>query len=154
VAAKLNNPSRLYCDVSGTYLTQAKFLAAYTIPRIDVQVSGNFQSLPGPEISAQYTASLAEITPSLGRPLAGGARNVTVNLIEPRTVYGDRLNMLDVRFGKILKFGRTRAIASLDLYNVANASTVLVVSNTFDTWLRPQQILPARFAKVGLQLQF
>jgi hypothetical protein len=89
--------------VSGSYLTQAKFLAAYTIPKLDVQVSGNLQSLPGPEISSQYTASLAEIQPSLGRPLAGGARNVTVNLIEPRTMYGDRLNMLDMRIGKIFR---------------------------------------------------
>src|SRR5207249_1092395 len=58
VVAKLNNPSQLYCDVPGVYLTQAKFLAAYTIPHIDVQLSGNVQSLPGPEISAQYNASL------------------------------------------------------------------------------------------------
>jgi hypothetical protein len=154
VVTKLNNPSPLYCDVSGKYLVQAKFLAAYTIPRIDVQVSGNIQSLPGPEISAQYTASLAEITPSLGRPLAGGARNVTVNLIEPRTMYGDRLNMLDLRFGKILQFGRTRAIASVDLYNAFNASTVLTVNNAYDTWLQPQSILTARFVKFGVQFEF
>jgi hypothetical protein len=154
VAAALNNPSPLYCDVSGTYLVQTKFLAAYTIPRIDVQVSGNVQSLPGPEISAQYTASLAEITPSLGRPLAGGARNVTVNLIEPRTMYGDRLNMLDVRFGKIIQLGRTRAIAYFDLYNAFNASTVLTVNSAYDTWLQPQSILTARFAKFGVQFEF
>jgi hypothetical protein len=154
VAATLNNPSPLYCDVPGTYLTQAKFLAAYTIPRIDVQVSGNFQSLPGPEISAQYTASLAEITPSLGRPLAGGARNATVNLIEPRTIYGDRLNMLDVRIGKILRFGQSRAIASFDVYNALNRSTVLTVSSAYDAWLQPQSILTARFVKVGLQFDF
>jgi hypothetical protein len=154
VAAKLNNPGQLYCDVTGTFLTQAKFLASYTIPRIDVQVSGNVQNLPGPEISALYTASLAEIQPSLGRPLAGGARNVTVNLIEPRTQYGDRLNMLDMRFGKILTFGRTRAMVSLDLYNALNANTVLTLSNTFATWLQPQSILTARFAKVGLQIEF
>ena len=154
VVAKLNNPSPLYCDVRGSYLTQTKFLVAYTIPKVDLQVSANVQSLPGPELSALYTASLAEVTPSLGRPLAGGARNVTVNLIEPRTMYGQRLNMLDMRFGKILQFGKTRAIASLDLYNALNASTVLSVSQTFDTWLQPQSILTARFAKVGLHFQF
>jgi hypothetical protein len=45
-------------------------------------------------------------------------------------------------------------MASVDVYNVFNRSTVLTVSNTFDTWLQPQSILTARFAKVGLQFDF
>jgi hypothetical protein len=154
VRAKLNNPSPLYCHVTGAFLTQVKFLASYIVPRIDVQVTGNFQSTPGPEILANYVASTAEVRPSLGRNLAGGASNVTVNLVEPGTLYGERKNQLDLRVGKILRFGRTRATATLDLYNVFNASTVLDVSDTFTTWQRPEAILPARFAKVGLQLEF
>jgi hypothetical protein len=94
------------------------------------------------------------VTPSLGRPLAGGARNVTVNLVEPGTLYGERLNMFDLRLGKILRFGRTRATAHLDLNNVLNASTVLTLNNSFAVWQQPQSILPARFAKVGLALEF
>ena len=47
---------------------------------------------------------------SLGRSLSGNATNVTVNLIEPGTLYGDRLNQVDFRVAKILKFGGKRAM--------------------------------------------
>jgi hypothetical protein len=154
VVARLDNPSPLFCDVDGTLLTSIKFLASYTVPRVDVQVTGNFQNIPGPEILAEYVVATAQVQPSLGRPLAGGARNVTVNLVEPRSMYGDRMTRLDLRVGKILRVGSVRATPSFDLYNVFNASTVLAVNSAYATWQRPQQIMPGRFAKVGLQLDF
>jgi hypothetical protein len=154
VVTKMDNPSPLYCHVQGTFLTQVKFLAAYTVPRIAVQVSGNIQSMPGPQITANYVASLAEVQPSLGRPLAGGTRNVTVNVVEPRMMYGERRNQVDLRIGKILTFGRFRAIPTVDFYNVLNSSTVLELNNSFAVWQQPEGILPARFAKVGLRLDF
>ena len=147
-------PSPLYCDVAGTFLTQVKFVTSYTLPRWDLQMSAALQSNPGPEILANYTAPTAEVRPSLGRDLSGGARNVTVNLVAPRTMYGERLNQLDLRFGKIIRFDRIRATASVDLYNALNGSPVITVSNAFANWLQPQSILPARFAKVVLQLDF
>jgi hypothetical protein len=143
-----------YCHVTGIFLTQVKLLGSFTVPRIDVQFSGTFQSMPGPQITANYVAANAEVVPSLGRSLAGGARNVTVALVEPRTLYGERRNQVDLRFGKILRFGRARATASLDLFNVFNASTVLAVNSAFASWQQPQEILQARFAKIGLQLDF
>jgi hypothetical protein len=148
------NPSQLYCHVEGTFLTQLRLLGSFTVPRVDVQVSGTFQNLPGPELAANYNAPNAEVRPSLGRNLAGGAANVTVNLIEPRSMYGKRINQLDLRFGKILRFGRTRTTFSLDLYNALNANTVLSQSNAFATWQQPQSILNARFAKVVAQFEF
>jgi hypothetical protein len=148
------NPSQLFCDVRGTFLTQLKFLASYTIPRIDLRVSTSLQNLPGPEIAATYTATNAIVSPSLGRPLAGGAANVTVPLIEPRTTYGERLNQLDVRFSKLLTFGRTRANLGLDIYNALNSNAILSVNDAFATWLQPTSILNARFAKVIFQLTF
>jgi len=154
VLAKVDNPSPLFCDASGTFITSIKFLASYMVPLVDIQVTANIQNLPGPEIAASYVASVAEVQPSLGRPLSGGARNVTVSLIEPRSMYGDRMTRLDVRIGKILRFGRVRATPSVDLYNMLNASTVLSHSSAYATWLRPQSIMPGRFAKIGLQLDF
>ena len=56
----------------------------------------------------------------LGRPLSGGAPNVTVNLIEPGVLWGDRVNVIDLRVAKILRFGRTRTNVGVDVYNLFN----------------------------------
>ena len=97
----------------------------------------------------------AVIQPSLGRPLSGGAANVTVNLLNPGQMYGDRVNQLDVRFGKILRFGRTRTIVGVDIYNITNSSVTLTYNNTYGTtWLRPNAFMPARWVKVTGQLNF
>ena len=63
-------------------------LATYTIPRIDLQVSGTLRNDAGPELAANYVVSnaVANAGPQpLGRNLSAG--NVTVNLIEPGTFY-------------------------------------------------------------------
>ena len=75
------------------------------MPKVDVVVSSTFQSLPGPQVTANYVVANAAIEPSLGRPLSGGAQNATINVVEPGTMYGERLNQLDLRFAKILRFG-------------------------------------------------
>jgi hypothetical protein len=147
-------PNIPYCLIQEAFRTQLKFLGTFTVPRVDVLVSGTFQSIPGPEVAALYTVPNAVAAQSLGRSLAGGASNVTVNLIAPGTMYGERMNQLDFRVGKIFRVGRTRATISLDLYNALNASPVLLESTAFATWRTPQQILPARFAKVGVQFNF
>ena len=143
-----------YCHVDTNFLTQVKFLASYTIPRVDLQVSASFQSIPGPAIAADFVASNALVTPSLGRPLSGGAPNVTVNIVEPGTVYGERLNQLDVRFAKILRSGGNRTSLNLDLYNALNGNAVIQQSNTFGNWQQPQGILIGRSVKVSAQYNF
>ncbi|PYR64182.1 MAG: hypothetical protein DMF88_23665, partial [Acidobacteria bacterium] len=79
-----------YCHIDTKFLTQVKFLGSYTVPRIDVQVSGSMQSVPGPEVQANFVASTALAAQSLGRPLSGGAPNVTVNIVQPGSMYGER----------------------------------------------------------------
>ena len=79
---------------------------------------------------------------------------MVVTIVEPGTMYGDRLNQLDLRFGKILNFGPSRVNISLDLYNALNANPVVRLSQAYGTWQRPQEILNHRFAKVVMQLNF
>jgi hypothetical protein len=143
-----------YCHVDTPFLTQVKGFAAYTIPRVDVQVSGAFQSAPGPQISANYPAPLSVVLPSLGRPLSGGQQNVTVNLITPGSLYGERMHQLDLRVGKSLKYGRTRTAVNIDLYNALNSSAVLTESSAYSNWRTPQVILVGRFAKLTVQFDF
>jgi hypothetical protein len=146
---------RTYCHVVTNWLTQFKGLASYTIPRVDVLVSGTVQSLPGDEIQANYNVPTAVAAQSLGRPLSGGAANTALNLVRPGTLFGPRLNQLDLRFGKVLRFGRIRSTVSADLYNAFNGSTVLRQNGAFGpAWLQPTLVLPARLVKFAVQLDF
>jgi hypothetical protein len=92
----------------------------------------------------------------LGRPLTGG--NPTVNLIAPGTEYGPGLTQLDLRFGKILRFGPTRTTLNFDVYNATNSNTVLTHNNTYSptatTWQQPLAVLTARFFKFSAQFDF
>jgi hypothetical protein len=144
-----------YCSMEEGFLTQVKFVGSYTIPRINVQFGGSFQNIPGTQVAANYVATNAIVQPSLGRPLSGGANNVTVSILEPGTTYGERVNQLDLRFAKILNVGGSRrATVSLDLANAFNANTVLTESVVYTTWRQPQSILTARFVKIGVQFNF
>jgi hypothetical protein len=162
ILAKLPEVSPLgvpYCHQVTDFLTQVKFFGSYTVPRVDVQVSGAFQSIPGPQLAANQVVANAAVKPSLGRDLIGGAANVTVNLVPPGTLFGDRLNQLDLRFAKLLKYGRTRTSVNLDLYNAFNVSTVLAENSTYSNasltgWRVPTTIVTARFAKISLQFDF
>src|SRR5258708_15464075 len=146
--------SRIPMAPNSGFLTQLKFLGTYTVPRVDVLLSAVFESMPGPQVAAFYVAPNAAVAPSPGRPLSGGAANVTVDLVPPGSIYGERLNQLDLRFGKLLKFAGTRTSLNLDLYNALNVSTVLTQSNNYATWQPPPSILLARFFKVSAQFDF
>jgi hypothetical protein len=149
-----STPLDPWCRTESPWLTQVKALASYTVPRADMQVSATFQSIPGGQVVGNFVAANALVQPSLGRPLSGGAANVTVNIVEPWSMAGERLNQLDMRVGKIVRFGRTRSTLHVDLFNVLNANTVLTENPSFGTFRRPATVLPARFAKIGMQIEF
>jgi len=130
-------------------------LGSYTLPWT-IQVSGTFQNVPGPQITAAYQARSADIAGSLGRNLAAGATaTYTAPLIAPGTMYGDRLNQLDARVTKTIRFGGKRMQAMFDFYNLLNVGSVLVLNNAYGgAWLTPTALLPGRLFKVGMQLDF
>jgi hypothetical protein len=135
------------------FQTQIKLLGSYTLP-YDVQVAATLQSFPGPERRAELVYSNAEVQASLGRPLSA-TQTVRVNLIPPGTVFGDRINQLDLRFAKNLRLGGARLKAMLDLYNTLNTNAPLWYNFAFDAnWERPAIIMPARMAKFGVQVDF
>ncbi len=143
-----------FCHTQTPFLTQVKFLGSYTVPRIDVQMSATYQTLPGPSIIANYNAPNAVVAPSLGRPLAGNAPNIAVNIMDPAASYGDRLHQIDLRIGKLLPFGRMRNSISLDIFNALNSSVPTQENVNFAAFRVPLGILPARFMKVSWQLDF
>ena len=147
-----------WCDTSTGFVTRVTALGTYTVPKIDVQVAGTMRSDQGASLAANWAAPNSA-TVGLNRPYAGVAGNtITVNLIEPGTLRGDRVNQFDLRFAKILRFGRTRTNVGFDVYNVTNAAPVLTYNQTFvlttNTWLRPNSVLQARFVKFSAQIDF
>jgi hypothetical protein len=146
-----------YCHVAYGVLTQARGLGSYIIPKIEVQFSGVFQSKPGQLLAANYAAPNSVIAPSLGRPLAGNAPNATINLVAPGSMYGDRVNQLDFRIAKILKYGKTRTMVGIDLYNALNSSAVLTYNLGFvpgGTWLQPITFVTGRLMKFSAEITF
>jgi len=157
-----NSPTNPYCDYSTGWITRFTALGSYTIPRIDAQIGATMRSDKGALLAANWAAPNSAIAPSLGRNLANSAPTATVNLITPGTLYGDRVNELDLRFAKNIRLGRTRTNVGVDIYNVFNSASVLTYNQTFvpasatsaGSWLQPNSVLQARFFKVSAQIDF
>jgi hypothetical protein len=148
-----------YCRIVTPFLTSFRGLTTYIVPKLDIQVAATWRSDPGDSLAANYTVTnaIANSGPQpLGRNLSSG--NITVNLIQPGTLYGARQNNLDFRVAKIFRFSRTRAQVGVDIYNVLNTDVVTLYNTTYiptsATWLTPNGIQPARYAKVNLTIDF
>jgi hypothetical protein len=127
--------------------------AAYTIPRADILVSAAMQSVQGPVLQANFTVTQR----APGVPLVGAANlNVPLLATVPGSgaEYGERLNQLDLRVGKILRAGRTRTMVSVDLFNVFNGNAVTAENAAVTAFRRPTQIMLARFLKFSAQFDF
>jgi len=151
------DPANPYCHVAPGITTRVTAAATYTIPKIDVQFSSALTSSPGVPLQANWNvpSSVAEL--SLGRPLAGSAPNVTVNLLAPGQMRSERVNILDFRVGKVLRQARHRMLVAVDVYNSLNLDTVLTYNQTYvpnGPWLIPQSVLTARTAKLTVQYDF
>lgn len=146
-----------YCRTAPPFITQVKALGSYLVPVIDVQLSGTFQSIPGDELDANYNVASAVVAQTLGRPLSGNAPFANINLVAPGEAYGDRINQLDLRVAKIVRFGGTRTQFAVDVYNSFNSNSIESYNESFivgGAWLRPTAVLPGRFAKVTAQFDF
>jgi Carboxypeptidase regulatory-like domain len=172
IRAKLpeSAPLNPFCHVETGLLPQVKLIGAYEIPKIAVQTSVAYSGKAGIQVSgfgtpagvggalaANLTVANSAVAPQLGRSLSGGAPNVTANIVEPGVLYGDRINEIDVRFGKIFKVGRTRTTVGVDIYNLLNTDAILSYNQAFITggsWLTPTSEMSARFAKLSLQFEF
>ena len=180
-----NNPLE-HCDQVEPFLTQVKAVGAYTLPRYErlpatlgrvlqsVQVAATFQSIPGNPLLATFSMNAAELTANstLGSGLINGGTKV-VQLIKPSAVYDDRLNQLDLRIGRIMRFYRTRTSLNFDIFNLTNANTVLQRNTALTKtagdgsnnqvlqadglahtlWV-PSSILQARFYKLSATFDF
>jgi hypothetical protein len=153
------------CHQDLPYRPDLKMSGSYTLPW-DIIVSPAFQFVRGvqtggaaPSVLATWGTTPASAT-TLGRGYSANATTKSVNLIAVGANYGnDNLSQLDVRLSKRVKFNRTSIRVDFDAYNILNSDWPFTVTSTFSTatnsaWLRPTNVLQARFFKIGAQFDF
>jgi hypothetical protein len=144
------------CEQNNGWRTGVSGLASYTIPKVDVQVSGTFQNQPGLAIDANLNVLPGQTT--LGRPFTAATfRNY--NIVTAGEVYIERLNQIDFRVAKLFRVAGTRTSVNFDFYNVTNSNSVLTENATFvvapsTAWRTPQSILLPRLFKISAQFDF
>jgi hypothetical protein len=148
-----------YCGIESPWLMQWKGNGSYTLPKVDVLLSGTFFSLPGPPIQAMYNVNQRPD----GTPLNFG--NQLVSLLPAlwnqtllgnpvSTDYGERLNQLDFRIAKVFKYNKTRTVVNFDVVNLFNTNSVLRENVNFTAFRQPVEIALARYLKIGAQFDF
>ena len=151
----VDSPQQLFnCKVDVPYQHRIKLNGSYTMP-YGIQVAAVVQSNPGANYGANRTFTLAEIQPSLGRPLSGGLTTVTLPLVKPLSFFGPRINQVDLRGSKIIRIGTARIQANVDAYNLFNVNTPVTLFGTYNArWGQPTQVLDGRLVKFSAQIDF
>jgi hypothetical protein len=161
------------CDITENWATSFRGLASYTVPKIGVLVSASMRSLEttpgggvatnGLSLAANYVVPNTIILQSLGRlpanALATGT--TTVNLLNPGQLYTlERINLVDIRFAKILRLMDRRADIGVDLYNLFNSNVTTNYQQTYEqrtngaAWLTPTAIAAPRLARFHVTFNF
>ena len=154
----IDSPQALVnCRIVTPFKAQTQFKAHGVFPLpAGFVTSFAWQNLSGPTYNATYVATAAEIVPSLGRPLSGGATTVTdIPLVAPQTLFEDRITRIDLRLSHAFQIQKFRLQLNLDAYNALNANSIRAVNSAYGAaWRRPLQILDPRIFQVGGQISF
>jgi hypothetical protein len=170
------------CKTVTPWQTTVKGSASYTIPKVDVLVATVFQSQPGTELTASLTYDKSEVAwnpASASRattPCANPASGVgCFNTFTPTTVivplylnneaYGPRINLFDIKLAKNIRMKGTRLLVGADIYNAFNSDGITTFNTTYtrdnpatpaneNHWGEPQFIVPPRFVRMQVQLNF
>jgi hypothetical protein len=88
-----------------------------------------------------------------------GQTSLTVALVDGDTVYTDRINQLDIRFGRTFEVGRVRVIPSVELFNINNSDAIISYASTNalnagSSYLRPNSIMQPRMVGFNVQTRW
>ena len=108
------------------------------------------------------------IAKQIGRNLTGGP--FTVNILTPGAlygggdIYGTRNRSIDISMKKIIRFGKNRLTAGLDIYNLANADTTLFYNTAYTStvnnptltngWLTTSAYMNPRVFRLAAEFAF
>jgi hypothetical protein len=156
------------CNDADPFQTTVRGLASYTVPKIDVLVSGTVRSQPSLERVANWPFPNILIRDALGRlpPGATATGNTTVDILDAdhRLFADERRTQIDMRFAKIFRFGSQRLDVGVDLGNLLNTNYATTYENTYQyslgntaqggTWNNPTAIYTPRFVRWNLTFDF
>jgi hypothetical protein len=155
-----------YCNIASPWQTSLRGLVAYTVPRIDVQLSSVIKDRPnvGTEqlgsIAANYTLTAADqaaAAAQIGRPLTATGP-ITVNLLAGGQLYGPRVRQWDFAAKKIFRFGGQRLTVGADIYNLLNNNVTLGFSGGFvpnaPGWQSPTSYMNPRVFRLNAEFAF
>jgi hypothetical protein len=176
IVVNIDSPDPRGCHVTEPLMTSFTGNASYTVPKIDVLMSAQIRSrnpsniggagaasaTNGASLNANTLVPNSEVLRLLGR-LPGTALitgNTTVNLLTAGQMYTEeRLNQVDMRFAKIVRFNNRRLDIAVDLYNLFNTNDATGFDGNYDygvanggEWLNPTSIVPPRFVRLNFTL--
>jgi hypothetical protein len=139
----------------------------YTIPKVDVLVSGTVRSQPPLERVATWAFPNTLILSAVGRlpPGSVATGNTTVDLLDAdHRLFAQRRTQIDMRFAKIFRFGGKRADVGVDLSNLLNTNYATTYENAYQfsvgntaaggTWNNPTAIYSPRFVRWNVTVEF
>jgi hypothetical protein len=156
------NPNPRNCRDIDPWETTVRGLASYTVPKIDVLVSATVRSQSPLSINAQWQIPNTMVRDLLGFLPPGltatGNSNVDLTDSDHRLFGEGRRTQVDMRFAKVLRFGRTRTDVGIDLWNLLNTNYATGYEDTFtvgsDTFYTPESIYPPRFVRLNFTVNF
>ena len=178
----IDSPDPRGCRDVDPFQTTFRGLASYTIPKVDVLISGTIRSQP--EVARVANWNLPNTTASaacrsnpaacvtvqglLGRlPVGSNATGTTtIALIDNdnRLFSGNRRTQVDVRLAKILRFGSTRTDIGVDIGNLLNTNYATNWENTYQysinnaesggSWNDPTAVYTPRFVRLNFTVNF
>ena len=156
------------CRDADPFQTTIRGLASYTVPKIDVLVSGTVRMQPALERIATWQVPNAVIQGIVGRlpPGALATGNTSIEILDnDHRLYADeRRTQIDMRFAKIFRFGPRRLDVGVDLGNLLNTNYATTYENTYQytagntamggTWNNPTAIYTPRFVRWNATVDF
>ena len=145
------------CHKVESWQTQFRSMASYTIPKIDVLLSGIFRSQPNSSFGFGATPEGNSTGLSANWATTVNGQAVNLNLLEPGVYFGDRINQLDMRLGKIVRVGRSRSSFAVDFLNLFNSNTPTAFQTNYGDgsgYLTPTAILTPRLARISVTVDF
>jgi hypothetical protein len=169
-----SGPNPRGCRDEEPWQTTLRGSASYTIPKVDVLVSTVLRSQPPallggtPDTAATWQVPNSVIVAALGHLPPGATATGTTNIPlgdNAHRIYADnRKTQLDMRFAKIVRFGRTRTDIGIDVNNLTNTNYATGYNNTYQYgtdntprpagWGTPTSIYNPRFVRLNFTVNF